>query len=189
MTETPRRRRRRAFFAPDDFPELAVVQSQWRALRDEAVVALTALGPVLGVPPSQSYILPVVPEAQDRDLVTDDICARARAMAPLAMQLAGDVPYVIGCAFSRLTPGKHIAPHYHSTPYLTAILCLDDGGRRSHIIVDGQRRDFVDGELTIFDYTHEHESRNEGERDRIVMLLLIDPRRITSTRASTPPTR
>lgn len=186
---TSRRRRRRAFYLPAEFSELAVVQARWRELRDEAVSALTLVGPRLGIDSSQTYILPLVAEAQDRDLIPDAVCAEARALSPLAMSLTSEVPYAIGCAFSRLTPGKHIAPHYHATPYLTAILCLDDGGGGSHILVDGQRRDFVNGELTIFDYTLEHESRNEGTRDRIVLLLLIDPRRVRSTRASTPPTR
>jgi len=176
MTTIRSRGRRRAFFAAGDFPELVELQREWPTIRDEARQALDTLGPVLGHPVGHSWILPLVPEAEDQDLIPAEVCARARELAPIATARCSAVPYVVAFAFSRLVPGKHIALHTHWNPYLSGILTLDDGGANSHILVDGQRHDFVDGDLMLFDYTLPHESKNEGERDRIVMLMIIDRR-------------
>jgi aspartyl/asparaginyl beta-hydroxylase (cupin superfamily) len=166
--------RRRAFYDPAIYPQLARVEEKWPAIRDEARIVLDTLGHLLSS--DSSYILPLVPEVEDRSLFPDEIYARARQLAPLTTEIVGNLPGVIAFAFSRLARGKHIPEHEHWNPYLVAILCLQGGGQ-SHIIVGGQRRDFEDGKTILFDYTVPHQSKNEGEQDRIVLLMMIDPRR------------
>ncbi len=176
MTTIGSRGVRRTFYAAGEFPELVELQREWPTIRDEARQALDELGPVLGHPASQSWILPLVPEAEDAHLIPAEVYARARALAPIATARCSAIAYVVAFAFSRLVAGTHIAQHAHWNPYLTGILTLDDGGANSHIVVAGQRHDFVDGDLMLFDYTLPHESKNEGEGDRIVMLMIIDRR-------------
>jgi aspartyl/asparaginyl beta-hydroxylase (cupin superfamily) len=45
------------------------------------------------------------------------------------------------------------------------------------LIVGGERHDFKTGEVTLFDYTLPHEVKNEGTEERIVLLVVIDPKR------------
>lgn len=168
--------RRRAFYDWQTYPQLGAVQAAWPTLRDEARITMSQLGHLLGEQASSSYILPIVPEAEDRTVYPEALYAQARQLAPVTTQVVSAVPYVNAFAFSRLAPGKHIAEHEHWNPHLVAILCLQSGGS-SHIIVDGQRRDFHDGEIILFDYTLPHESKNEGTTERIVLLMIIDPQK------------
>jgi len=166
---------RPAFPSLASFPELATVREHWCQIRDEANVALDTIGALLGDAVAPSWILPLVPEDEDRHTFEDWVYERACELAPTAVRAARSVPYVLAFAFSKLVAGQRIAPHRHWNPYLTAILCLQ-GGAGCHILVGGERRDFVDGELVLFDYRLTHEVANEGTTDRIAMLLLIDPR-------------
>ncbi len=167
--------RRQPFLPITEFPDLERVQQQWRTIREEAKLAFDVLGTELGDQVGASWILPLVPEEEDRHKFDDRVYARACELAPTAARSASSIPYVLAYAFSKLAPRQTIAPHRHWNPYFTAGLCLQGGGH-SHIVVGGQRRDFVDGELVVFDYRMTHEVANEGPVDRIVMLLLIDPR-------------
>lgn len=167
--------RRPAFLPLDRFPELLEVQSSWMDLQREAVVTLDTIGNELGDAIGASWILPLIPEDEDRHKFADHVYARACSLAPLAASLRSRIPYILAIAFSKLAAGQHIAEHRHWNPYFTAVLCLQ-GGAHSHIIVGGERRDFCDGEMFVFDYRMTHEVQNNGEVDRIVLLLLIDPR-------------
>lgn len=168
--------RRRAYYDWAAYPQLEAVRAAWPTLRAEARTALDELGHFLGGQASSSYILPLRPEAEDRTVYPEELYSRACALAPETTRLVSAVPYVVAFAYSRLQPGKHIPLHEHWNPHLVAILCLQNGGS-SHIIVDGQRRDFHDGELLIFDYTLPHESTNEGTDERIVLLMIMDPKK------------
>lgn len=180
--------RRRAFYNWETYPELAAPKQHWQQIRQEALQVMGALGHHLAnasaSPPSpesagasdagSSYILPLVPEPEDRGVLPDEICAQARALAPKTTALVGAIPYVRAYAYSRLTPVKHIPEHEHWNPFLVAILCLQ-GGDHSYIVVNGERCTFHDGEYVVFDYTLPHYSKNEGSDDRIVLLMIIDP--------------
>lgn len=182
--ETMHGSRRRAYYDATAFPQLAAVQAAWPTLRTEARSTLDALGHYLGGQATSSYILPLRPEAEDRTVYPDELYAKACALAPETTRLVSAVPYVMAFAYSRLQPGKHIPLHEHWNPNLVAILCLQDGGN-SHIIVDEQRRDFHDGEIIVFDYTLPHESKNEGAEERIVLLMIIDPKKARASQAQT----
>lgn len=169
-------KKRTCFFPESDYPALAAVQAEWRTIRDEAKVALATLGQRLGSQVGPSWILPLVPEGEDRHVFTEDVCRTARELAPITTAAVQRLPFVIAFAFSKLAPGTHIPLHEHWNPYLTAILCLQDAGT-SHITVNGERRHFHDGELVLFDYTLPHEVWNEGTVDRLVLLMLVDRRK------------
>lgn len=151
------------------------MRASWETIRDEARVALARLGDELRGQIKPSWILPLVPEAEDRHVFTEDVYARARSLAPTTCERVGAIPYVKAFAFSRLMPGEHIPSHEHWNPYLTALLCLQ-GGAGCRILVRGERRDFVDGQYIVFDYTLPHEVFNDGDLERIVLLILIAKR-------------
>jgi aspartyl/asparaginyl beta-hydroxylase (cupin superfamily) len=152
-----------------------MVREQWRSILPEALATTRALGPRLAHL-GDSYILPLLPEPEDRNDIADELYAEARALAPFTTQLVGQIPYLVAYAFSKLVAGRKIPLHEHWNPYLVAILCLQHGGA-SHISVGGERREFVDGEIVMFDYTLPHESKNDGTDDRYVMLMVVDPRK------------
>lgn len=166
--------RRKRYYDPAAYPEIEALRAETAVISGEASATLTALGDKMK---GQTYILPLVPEPEDRHPMADPIWAAAQALSPRTTELLAALPYVVAFAYSKLAAGDHIAEHEHWNPYLVAILCLDDGGRRSYLRVGGERRDFREGELILFDYTLPHEAFNEGERDRIVLLISIDPRR------------
>ncbi len=177
------RRRRRAFYDPHELPEIVALQAHWREIRDEVVPAMAAVGRELRRPEDESWILPLLPEPEDRGHFADAVCARARTYVPLTARLCGAIPYLVAYAISKMVPGKHVTSHSHWNPFLTAIVCLQDGGG-SYLVVDDQRHDYRDGNLVIFDYTLPHEAKNEGTADRYVLLLGIDRRLVTSAASS-----
>lgn len=175
----PTRRGARAFYDPAGFPELASAGAAWRELRHEALAVRAQMSDVDDERASsgQWRVFPLLPEPEDRLLYSDAVCARCRAAAPRAVDRAGSIPGVRGYAYSSLAAGARIGAHRHSQPHVTAALCLQ-GGDSSSIEVGGERRLFVDGEWTVFDYTLVHEITNDGVLDRIVLLVLLPrPRR------------
>lgn len=169
--------RRRRFYDPRRFPELQAPLAHWKAIRDEALDVtsgplwerLRVLG---GLTP---IVFPLMPEPTDSSAVHDPLFADAREAAPLTTRLVTSIPYVIAFAFARLRPGEVIPMHEHESPRLIALLCLQTGGD-SHIVVGGERRDFEDGQLMVFDYTHTHETFNHGTEDRVALLMTIEAR-------------
>lgn len=85
-------------------------------------------------------------------------------------QIAGRSP---NAHWSRLKPGTHIAPHYGMLntrlichiPILTAPGCA--------LRVGSETREWRDGEPLIFDDSIEHEARNAGPAERVVLLFEI----------------
>ena len=165
------------FQSIDMYPELCAVQAEWQTIREEAIGSLESMTYIRDnrVRPQEWKVLPLMPEEEDRRIIPEEICRQSRRLAPRTIQLVESVPKLKAYAFSVLRPQGHIRPHRHTNPYVTASLCLQSGGE-SYIIVDGQRRDYRDGEIIIFDYTRTHEVVNRGNDDRIVLLISVDNR-------------
>lgn len=170
------RAKRRAFYDWTRFPELAEARTNYRRIHEEAKVVLAELGSLFRERIGENYVLPLLGGPEDRHPVADPIFARARALSPYTSQLLTPLPYVVAFGFSFLFVGGSIPSHEHWNPHLVAALCLQ-GGAGSHIIVNGERQNFADGEFVVFDYTHAHESHNQGSEDRYVLLITINPRR------------
>ncbi len=117
----------------------------------------------------------MLPEDEDRQVLPHDTWCANRRLVPKTTEILAAVPALEAYAFSALKPNGHIRPHRHTNAFVTAALCLQHGGN-SYIVVGGERRDYRDGELIIFDYTLEHEVFNLGSKERIVLLMLLDNR-------------
>lgn len=167
--------RRRPYYDLTPYPEVAALagaRSKFLADAHAVFAGLHHRFASLGA----SYILPLVPEPEDSNEVSDEVFASARRLAPFTTEAVGRIPYVVSYGFSRVAPGGEIPEHDHWNPYLVALMCLATGDG-CHILVGGQRRDFVVGETVLFDYTLPHAVMNPSAEERVVLLCVIDPRR------------
>lgn len=121
-------------------------------------------------------VLPMRVEPDDRPIFGDDACAKNRTLAPRTVTLIEALGPPEAYSFSSLAAGATIAEHRHHRPLATASLSLS-GGKLATIRVGNETRSYVDGGWLIFDYTQPHEVINGGSEPRIVLLVLVEPRR------------
>jgi quercetin dioxygenase-like cupin family protein len=114
-------------------------------------------------------------EEEDLDVVSGAACAANRELMPLTCGILDKVPNLQAYAVSSLVPGGRILEHTHENNLVTAVMCLQGGGE-SYIVVNGERKDYRNGEFVIFDYRHRHAIFNDGLVDRVAMLLLFENR-------------
>lgn len=160
------------------YPELESIAARYEVIRDEALAAKSAMTDIHDsrARPGVWSVLPLLAEKEDREVVSQGVCRANRCLAPRTTEIIrAALPSVEAYAFSALEANGHIRPHRHANAFVTAALCLQDGGN-SYIVVDGKRRDYRDGEVVVFDYTLEHEVFNLGPNERIVLLVLVDNR-------------
>ncbi len=108
------------------------------------------------------------------EVVAENAAACPATMAALdhapMPQIPGRSP---NAHWSRLKPGTHIAPHHGMlntrlichVPILTAPSCT--------LRVGSETREWVDGVPLVFDDSIEHEARNDGTAERVVLLFEI----------------
>ena len=159
------------------YPELESICDQFEIIRYEALAVRSAMIDIHDnrVSPGQWRVLVLLPENEDRQVSPEDIWMANRRLVPETTKILTAVPSLEAYTLSTLEPNGHIRPHRHKNAFVTAALCLQNGGD-SCIVVDGKRHDYHDGEVIIFDYTLEHEVFNFGAKERIVLLMLFDNR-------------
>lgn len=168
-----------AFQPMSAYPELSPIQAAWQEIRGEALASLDRMTFIEDerTEPRSWKVLPLLPEDEDRGVFPEGALEESRALAKRTVAIVErSAPTIAAYAFSALRPGGFIRAHTHNNAYVTASLCLD-GGSGASIVVDGQRRDYVDGEMIIFDYRLVHEVVHKGDRARVVLLLLLEDRR------------
>lgn len=170
-----------AFHSPTLYPELDILWLHFVEIRAEALSCRLSMIDIADgrTTPGAWHILPLLAEREDRAVFSDAQCAHNRLLVPRILEILSAIPDLHAYAFSVLDPGKKILPHRHVNPFVTAAFCLQDGGD-SYILVNGERRDFHDKEIIIFDYTQEHEVINNGVQERIVLLLLMKNRLLST---------
>ncbi|WP_330286934.1 aspartyl/asparaginyl beta-hydroxylase domain-containing protein [Streptomyces sp. NBC_00576] len=78
---------------------------------------------------------------------------------------------LLECHFSTLLPGARIEPHcdlWNFSINLHLAVDIPDG---CSITVAGETRSWEEGKCLLFDYSFEHEARNEGTRPRTCLLI------------------
>ncbi|SOE07321.1 aspartyl/asparaginyl beta-hydroxylase domain-containing protein [Streptomyces sp. Ag109_G2-15] len=78
---------------------------------------------------------------------------------------------LLECHFSTLLPGASIAPHcdlWNFSINLHLAVDIPDG---CGITVAGETRSWQEGHCLLFDYSFEHEARNDGDRPRTCLLM------------------
>ena len=158
------------------YPALPGILSQWTTLRREAVQARSLPGWSFikdnRVDPDDWAVFPLLPEPEDRPVVPG--WEANRAGAPETARIIEAQPAIKAYSLSWLRAGGHVRPHTHDNPFVTAVVSLQ-AGPGCYLIVDGERRDFREDEVVIFDYRRLHEAHNEGPVDWLALLLLLDP--------------
>lgn len=161
----------------DLYPELLEIKKHFEDIKQEAFSLMDEMFSIndFRVESNVWNVFPLLPEVEDRSVVPDVIWKRNQQLAPLTTKLLSSIKSLEAYSFSTLKPSGHILPHVHENPYVTASLCLQDGGD-SYMVVNGVKADFKTEDFLIFDYTQEHEVVNNGTQDRIVLLLLLKNR-------------
>ena len=165
---------RRSFFPPTDYPELEPLHRSWSIIRAEGATLrpdMMWIEDVRAIDRRWAFA-PLRLEEEDRTDELDALGASMRARAPSTTALADQIPRVLGYGFSLLLAHGHIGAHAHENPYVTAMLCLT-AGTPCWIRVGAETKPIRVGELLIFDYTLEHEIRNESDVDRLALLVLL----------------
>ncbi len=120
-------------------------------------------------------VIPLREESEDHSGMNDDLCQKNRQHTAATCAMLDAIPTIKAYAFPTLQLGGHILPHRHDNPFVTAMLWLQGGGD-TFIRVIREYMHFVQGGMIIFDYTQIHEVKNNGHKDRIVLLMLLDNR-------------
>lgn len=177
----------RRFWDPQDFPWLAVMLDLLPAMQAELAAVLeaddegftpyvhrTAHRPAPNNPLLDSQDWGAFHFWRDGAVVAE---GAARSPATMAALEHAPMPRIPGRSpnahWSRLKPGAHITPHTGMLntrlichiPILTAPLCT--------LRVGNETREWRDGVPLVFDDSIEHEARNAGTQQRVVLLFEV----------------
>jgi ornithine lipid ester-linked acyl 2-hydroxylase len=153
---------------PMRFPELFPLLAAWELIRDEMARL-----------PVEQFL-----DYTDKSLTPDGWklfplyawglrMAANCALCPRTEALVKRVPNMKAAAFSRLDKGASFAPHRgNPTGILRAHLGLRvPPGGRCAFTVGAERKTWGEGELFVFDDTWLHSARNDGEHDRVILIV------------------
>ena len=165
------------FYDPGDFPWVAPLEANWKAIRAELDRLLAHRD---ALPNFQDI-------STDQYNLTDDDkwktyffygygfrsdanCARC----PATTRLIESIPGMETAMFSILAPGKRIPPH--DGPYKGVLryhlgLVVPEGPGPVGIRVGGQEATWAEGRSLVFDDTYEHEAWNDTDETRVVLFV------------------
>lgn len=83
----------------------------------------------------------------------------------------GTICTLLECHFSVLLPGAVIAPHCDLWNFTINLHLAVDIPQGCSITVAGETRTWQEGKCLLFDYSFEHEARNDGDRPRTCLLV------------------
>jgi len=170
--------RRARFFDPREFPELAPLRSQWKAIRDEAEGLLRSER---------------LREAEQRDDIAFNAFFRrgwkrfylkwygealpsAERHCPRTLALLASMPSVHAALFALLPPGaklgQHRDPFAGSLRYHLGLITPNSDACR--IYVDGEMYSWRDGEDVLFDETFIHWARNDSDQPRVILFCDVE---------------
>ncbi|HEU4622595.1 MAG TPA: aspartyl/asparaginyl beta-hydroxylase domain-containing protein, partial [Burkholderiaceae bacterium] len=152
---------------------LAVLQANWKTIRDECV----ALADEGGIRASQGY----------NDVGFNSFFrtgwkrfylmwygsshASARERCPKTIALLESIPTIKAAMFASLPPGAHLVRH--RDPYAGSLRyhlgLVTPNSNECFIEVDGERRSWRDGEPLMFDETFIHHARNDTDHPRLIL--------------------
>lgn len=168
------------FYDPAQFAWAPALEARWQDIRKEAEQVLTGrdrLPPLHRISPDHSRI----DTGDDKWKVyflkgygfwREDHCRQCPATAAAVREIPG----IESAFFSILGAGKHIPLHKGPTRSIFTAhlgLLVPEDPERCWIEVAGQRRHWEPGRLLFFDDTYHHEVRNDGDEDRVVLLLHV----------------
>lgn len=94
-----------------------------------------------------------------------------KQFAPKTCQIMDAIPGICTYAFSIFEPGVEVEDHFaEEYENLRGHLTLTSNPE-AKIIIEGEEREWVPGELMVFDHTLNHHSYNKGNTNRAVLLF------------------
>ena len=165
---------RRAFFSAKEYPELSMVCSEWRAIRDEGRDIRSDMMWIEDERTNKRTwsFGPLIVEEAAKTPHRSQLCDTLRIKTPRTMKMVRDIPGLLACGFSLVRAHSRIRRHSHVDPCVTASLCLSSADP-CWIRVGAETRRFHPGELIVFDFTLPHEIVNESSTDRLNLLILL----------------
>ena len=98
-------------------------------------------------------------------------------ICPTICQLAKSIPNLKTLILSRLSAGMELTPHRGWKDLANHSLRVHYGvisNTKSKLVVDGEERHIKEGNIIVFDDSKLHYAKNNGDTDRIVLLLDIE---------------
>jgi beta-hydroxylase len=165
------------FFDNDDFPWTRILEDNWTVIREE-------LDEVL----AHREALPNFQDISEdqKALTTDDNwktfflygfgfkAEKNCEIAPKTTEIVERIPGMKTAFFSILSPGKHIPAHrgpYKGVMRAHLGLKVPEENEKCRIRVGDDVRHWEEGEVMLFDDTHEHEVWNDTDETRVVLFL------------------
>lgn len=160
----------------DYFPELKVLEDNWRVIRDEALVLYeNGFIKIKNDLPASSFYkdnrwTSFYLKIYDCDLPS------ASKLAPKTTELLKQVPTINLALFACLNPGKRLSDHHDPFAFTVrySLGLSTPNSEECVLIVDGKRHMWSDGEHVIFDETYLHSTYNYTDKPRIILMTDVD---------------
>ncbi|MCA8234964.1 lipid A hydroxylase LpxO [Burkholderia cenocepacia] len=166
------------FLDTEHFPELAVLQREWRTFRREAL----ALRDASRIKASGEYndigFNSFFRHGWKRFYLKwyDAPHPSAQVLCPRSVEILSRIPSIKAAMFAQLPPGGtlglHRDPYAGSLRYHLGLDTPNDDACR--IVVDGESYAWRDGEAVMFDETYLHWAENRTGHDRVILFCDID---------------
>ncbi|WP_144153147.1 aspartyl/asparaginyl beta-hydroxylase domain-containing protein [Paraburkholderia sp. BCC1885] len=166
------------YISPQHFPELALLKSEWRVFREEAL----ALAEASRIRAAGAYndigFNSFFRTGWRRFYLKwyDHPHPSAQALCPRTIEILQRIPSVKAAMFAMLPAGGKLNPHRDpfagSLRYHLGLITPNDD--RCAIVVDGIPYSWRDGEDVIFDETYLHHAANQTTEDRIILFCDIE---------------
>ncbi len=169
---------RSAFIDPARFPELRLLQDNWRVIRDEAMRANQAGAIRAATGYNDIGFNSMFRSGWTRFYLTwyGREPQSARATCPHTLALLRAIPSLKAAMFASLPPGarlvRHRDPYAGSLRYHLGLFTPNDPG--CYIAVDGERYHWRDGEAVMFDETFVHHAENTTQSERVILFCDIE---------------
>lgn len=194
------------FLDPESFPALATLAATLRAkasaLTDEAVRAIGCFSPsperyIMDPDDVRLYILPVRWQGKAIDqaaLAEDDYRSWKPSVSPATLlerapllSALTDHPLVVSAMYSCSMPGCEIVPHIDRESAIGEVYRLHLGLHcpigDCALVVGGERREWANGEILLFDSARvEHSAHNKTDRPRMIAIIDLDRAALDASR-------
>lgn len=159
----------------DKFPELNVLQENWKTIRDEAL-GLEEAAQIKAADGFEDIGFNSFFRTGWKRFYLKwyrSSLVSANELCPKTVEMLNNIPSVKGAMFASLPPGarlvKHRDPYAGSIRYHLGLVTPDS--EDCFICVDGENYSWSDGEAVMFDETYIHFAENKTDQNRIVLFL------------------
>lgn len=167
------------FYSDSDFPELKLLKSNWKKIRDEILDFEKKYGAVKGI---NTYSPPdLINDVGWSNIYLENFMWRFhknRKNFPFTCSLIDTIPNCTYSAFSILSANAAIKPHYGDTNGIIRChlgLIIPDNYPVCGIRVRDEERGWAEGEFTLFTEAHLHTTWNNSSSRRFILVVDIIP--------------